>query len=448
MARAHRDEGSSYRGPTPAPLAPPKWQRRVFVERPGELAALAERLAAAHVIAIDAEFVQPRVRAAGEPTQRLALLQFAIDDGYEASYVVDALRLADLSRLQPSLENGAILKLFHGVSADARALATRDLYARHILDLEAVSRSIFGQRESGLQTMLQRACGIRLDKTFQRADWGRRPLTPAMIAYAAHDAEMTYVLFGWLTTHYPWAVVAHELPADPAPPAVAEWILPALESPQMRSVELALAESVPSGETGAQERDLTQALSAVTYPSHRARVLRLIGELELASLAPIVRPYLAGLTTEERAGAARTLGRLRDWQSQPALEALLGDPVHDVRQAAETALELLKHGPPKPVSRHERLDAAARDGSLGGSHGGARGARAGPRTWVVEGGGTRPGAAHDTDDLEDPHDWRTALRRRFGVGVSDREDQSADGTAGSNGDDVNESRAPASDDEK
>src|SRR5260221_2026403 len=232
MAQGQGETGGGYWGATPPPIEPPRWQRRLFIERPVDLTALAAELATAHIIAIDAEFVQPRVRAPEDPTHRLALLQLAIDNEFGASYVVDAPRLADLSRLQPPLENGTILKLFHGISADARVLATRGLYARHILDLEAVSRSIFGQRESGLRAMLQRACGIRLDKSFQRADWGRRPLTPAMIAYAAHDAEMTYVLYGWLKMHYPWAVAAHEVPADPAPPPVAQWIVPVLEAPR------------------------------------------------------------------------------------------------------------------------------------------------------------------------------------------------------------------------
>ena len=38
--------------------------------------------------------------------------------------------------------------------------------------------------------MLQRAFHYRLDKSLQRTDWTRRPLPPAMVAYAARDAEM------------------------------------------------------------------------------------------------------------------------------------------------------------------------------------------------------------------------------------------------------------------
>jgi hypothetical protein len=414
MARARdearQEEGGGYRGPTPPPVEPPSWRRRVFVERPADLAALAAELAAAHVIAIDAEFVQPRMRSHDEPPHRLALLQLAIDNEYRASYVVDTLRLADLSRLQQPLENGAILKLFHGVSADARVLATRSLYARHILDLEAVSRSIFGQRESSLQAMLQRACGVRLDKSFQRADWSRRPLTPAMIAYAARDAEMTYALYGWLQAHYPRAVAAHELPAVAAA-SVAAWILPALESPRLRSVEQSLDDAGLSRDTATQRDDLAQALAAVTLPSQRTRLMRLISDLELAGLAPELRPYLSSQAAEERAGAARALGRLRDWQSQQTIEVLLHDPVQDVRQAAQIALEVMKKGPTQPAPRRERAEPGSRHQPSGW--------HTGPRTWVVEGETTGAEAV-------DANDWRAALRQRFGGSGGDPDGHDAD----------------------
>jgi hypothetical protein len=429
MARAQGGREAGYRGLGPPPVAPGSWKRRIFVERPAELAALAERLATAHLIAIDAEFAQPRLRSAGEPPHRLALLQIAIDDGYEASYVVDTLRLANLSPLAPPLANGAILKLFHGIGADARVLATRDLYARHTLDLEAVSRSIFGQRESGLQAMLQRACGIRLDKTLQRADWGHRPLTPAMIAYAARDAEMTFVLYDWLRTHYPPIVAAHEIPAESTLPDVADWMLPILESTRMRSVESALADTDLSAESAAH--DLAQALGGVTHPAQRARLLRAIGELGLMTVAPVVRPFLAAVTTEERAGAARALGRIGDWQSQRELEALLHDPVEDVRQAAETALEALKKGPQQPAGpRRPRTS-----NPLGPS--------GGPRSWTIE--GERTGAA---DEALDPNDWRAALRQRFPVVTDDDEASGADDSdAGSSTEQAGAANVPAPDEQ-
>ncbi|HKT39063.1 MAG TPA: hypothetical protein VJR48_11880, partial [Ktedonobacterales bacterium] len=148
----HPTDTAGYLGTTPPQVAAPTWQRRVLIERPADLIALAADLAGAHVIALDAEFAQARVRSPDEPSHRLALVQIACDNDYRVSYVVDALRIADLSPLHSAFEHPAILKVFHSIGSDARVLAARDLIARHTLDVEAVSRAIFGQQESGLQT--------------------------------------------------------------------------------------------------------------------------------------------------------------------------------------------------------------------------------------------------------------------------------------------------------
>ena len=383
-----------YLGELAAPTTAPVWKRRLYVDRPADLRAVANEVSAARVLAIDAEFSQSRVRSPDEPAHRLALLQLACDNGQRASYVIDALRLADLSPLRSALENPDVLKLFHGISADARVLAARGLEARNTLDLEAVSRSIFGQRESGLQTMMRRAAGIRLDKSLQRADWSRRPLTPAMVAYAARDAEMTLVLYGWLREQYPWAVALHESPADQPAPAVAEWILPYLEGARPRPVALAIAEAGIANNLARQQDDLRAALVGVRHPNQRARVMRLITDLELAHLAPDLRAFITATASEERAGAIRALGRLHDIEALPLIYPLLEDFVQDVRQAAHLAIEQLSSATPRRHhhgQRHPHLPA-------------------GPVKW------TSAASEEDETPSGSADDWRAKLRAKFGSG--------------------------------
>jgi hypothetical protein len=379
------NDATGYRGTSAPPAAAPNWQQRRYIDRHADLAALTAALEHAHLLAIDAEFWQPRVRGPDEPSHRLALLQIAIDNDCRASYVVDAMRLSDLSPLRPALEAPHILKLFHGIGADARVLATRGLVARYTLDLEAVSRSIFGQRESGLRAMLQRACGIRLDKSLQRADWSRRPLTPAMVAYAARDAEMTLVLHSWLAEHYPWAIALHQSAPDEPSPAIAEWVLPYLDGARPRPAYLAVADAGIADDIHAQEDALREALSAVQHPSQRTRVIRLITDLELKGLAHDVRPYLTSLASDERAAAARAAGRLRDMGAQAVLRLLLDDPVQDVRQAAHLALDTLGNAPTP-----------------------ARARPSGPITWTSGNAGAGAGQ-HDLDG------WQARLRADFGM---------------------------------
>ncbi len=391
-----------YTGPPAPQIAAPAWQRRIVVERPADLAALARELAGAHVVALDAEFAQSRVRAQDEPPHRLAVLQLAFDNDYRASYVVDALRLADLSPLRAIFANHRILKVFHGIGADARVLATRELVARNTLDIEAVSRSLFGQHESGLQSMLQRAAGVRLDKSLQRADWSRRPLSPPMVAYAARDAEMTYALYRWLTTNYPAMVALHHIAAEEPEPNVAGWIVPYLEGSRPKPAAAAVAEAGIAGDRAAQQRDLRAALAAVRHPPQRARVMRLIADLDLRALADDLRVYLEAPAAEERAGAARTIGRLGDRSAILALRALLHDSVQDVRQAAQVALEHLENAPRRALPRAPRTPQTGADARAARGGSGGRGAV----RWSSDNGadGESSGGA----------EWQQRLRQRYG----------------------------------
>src|SRR5207302_4269629 len=151
------------------------------------------------------------------------LLQLSVE---QHCFVLDTLRLNDLSPLTAVIADPEIIILLHGAGADMRVMSERGLNVAHYYDLEAASRSIFGQHESSLPAMLLRALNIRLDKSLQRTDWTRRPLPPAMVAYAARDAEMTLALYQWLNEHYSWALKLHESTNLHEP--VAAWIEPFL----------------------------------------------------------------------------------------------------------------------------------------------------------------------------------------------------------------------------
>jgi hypothetical protein len=301
------------------------------------------------VVAVDAEFTQVRARTqqndAFTTSQRLALLQLAIDG---KCFVVDALRLNDLSSLNIVLENPGVIILLHGAGADLRVMAERGLNVAHYFDLEAASRSIFGQNESSLAAMLQRAFQIRLDKSLQRTDWTRRPLPSAMIAYAARDAEMTLALYYWLNEHFPWALKLYDSLNLQIP--VASWIEPFLRGSSSVPVDAAVAEAMDKGTIRNMEQvyaDTKAALAVLTHPMRRSRLLRVIADLSLVSLAPDIELMLHAQTAEERTAAIRTLGRLGVEQSKTLIIPLLQDPVQEVRKAAQTALRTASQREPR-----------------------------------------------------------------------------------------------------
>ena len=111
-----------YLGSTPPPDTPPGKGKRGWVDRPEQLLHAVSVLAQASVVAVDAEFTQVRSRVLVDnatSAQRLALLQLAVE---QECFVVDALRLHDLSPLKEVVENSAIVILLHGAGADLRVI--------------------------------------------------------------------------------------------------------------------------------------------------------------------------------------------------------------------------------------------------------------------------------------------------------------------------------------
>ncbi|MBO0789961.1 MAG: hypothetical protein J2P36_03300 [Ktedonobacteraceae bacterium] len=376
------DISPGYLGPTP-PIGPiPQRGERLWVDRPEQLLQAVKLLTTSSVVAIDAEFTQPRSsRHGGSSVPRLSLLQLAIQ---KHCFVVDTLRLGDLSPLEAVVANPNIMVLLHGAGADIRVMAERGLHVSQFYDLEATSRSIFGQRESSLASMLQRAFNYRLDKSLQRTDWTRRPLPSAMIAYAARDAEVTLALYYWLDQHYHDILQLHK--NNGQRPLAASWIEPFLRgssplAPEM-AVEEALAEGILSSKTQI-ETDCRAALQTLTHPMLRSRLLRLIADLSLAPLVPDLLLLLHASTSDERAGSIRALGRLGVKSAHEALQSLLQDPVYDVRKAASIALRNLAQAP----RQHRAPSAIAPDGS---------------RSWSTE--------PSEQDDNNNTGGWKSRLR--------------------------------------
>jgi 3'-5' exonuclease len=375
-----------YLGITPPHGQLPVKGQRTWVDRPEQLLHAVDALKGSDVVAIDAEFTQVRGHIQTGVTtfpHRLALLQLAID---HHCFVVDALRLNYLSPLTTVVENPDVIILLHGAAADLRVMAERGLNVAHYYDLEASCRSIFGQHESSLAAMLQRAFHVRLDKSLQRTDWTRRPLPPAMVAYAARDAEMTMALYYWLNEHFPWALKIHE--STNQQERVAAWIEPFLRGASPVPAEVAVAEAMEHGSILNQEQlslDCRAALVTLTHPMRRSRLLRLIADLSLVELSSEIEPLLAAQTAEERAAAIRALSRLDSEQGKVLIQPLLHDPVQDVRKAAQIALR-------SPSNKEPRDKLATRVKSTDGA-----------RSWTV-------GETGSSDDS----DWKARLRSIIG----------------------------------
>jgi len=380
-----------YLGVTPPPDPPPARGERLWVDRPEQLQGAVDVLGQARIVAIDAEFTQMRSHIhTSTSSNRLALLQLAID---HQCLVVDAWRLADLSPLLTVTEDPQISILLYGAGADMQVMAERGLTMVHYIDLEAASRSIFGQHESSLTAMLKRAFNIRLDKSLQRTDWTRRPLPTAMVSYAARDAEMTLALYYWLDQHYTWALRLHEHLGQQG--QVAAWIEPFLRGTSPIPAEMAVKKAIKQGILQEEQvyADCRAALATLVYPMQRSRLLRLIADLSLVQMAVEIETLLNVQASDERAAAVRTLARLRVEQATALIRPLLQDPVYDVRKAAQTALLNLSDN-----AQHQQRVVPTRTCSIN-RHSTADGSR----SWIV-------GETSGTNIDDDKSEWKARLR--------------------------------------
>ena len=118
--------------------------------------------------------------------EQVCLIQISIPG---ADYLVDPLALGDLSALGPLLADPEVLKVLHGAEYDLVVLH-RDFgfVLANLFDTMWASR-ILGWPAHGLAALLKAHFDVTLNKRYQLANWGLRPLPPAQLDYARLDTH-------------------------------------------------------------------------------------------------------------------------------------------------------------------------------------------------------------------------------------------------------------------
>ena len=118
--------------------------------------------------------------------ERVCLIQFSIPG---CDYIVDPLEIRDLTVLQPLFADTAIEKVFHAAEYDMICL-WRDFGFKvsGLFDTMIAARAL-GWEQVGLAAILREKFSVSVSKRFQRADWGKRPLSAAQLAYAQLDTR-------------------------------------------------------------------------------------------------------------------------------------------------------------------------------------------------------------------------------------------------------------------
>ncbi|RYE81923.1 MAG: ribonuclease D [Myxococcales bacterium] len=141
-------------------------------------AALA-RFAEAPVVGLDTETAwEPTVRAF-----RLALVQLALPG---ETLVLDPLTVP-LDLLRPVIESPSVRLVAHNASFDRGQRGAVGLHAAHVVDTLTLAQHALPLPSHTLADVVSALFGVTLDKSLQRSNWRRRPLTDAQLAYAAAD---------------------------------------------------------------------------------------------------------------------------------------------------------------------------------------------------------------------------------------------------------------------
>lgn len=157
-------------------LPPPVW-----VATQTELRALVKELSQHSSVAVDTE--SNSLHAYHE---QVCLIQFSTAD---TDYLVDPLALDDISSLEKIFSSSKIEKIFHAAEYDLICLKRDfDFSVTNIFDTRWAVR-VLGYAKDGLDGLLGEKFNVKVNKKYQKADWGRRPLPPEQINYARLDTH-------------------------------------------------------------------------------------------------------------------------------------------------------------------------------------------------------------------------------------------------------------------
>lgn len=146
----------------------------------GSMQRACEALRSAGRIGLDTEFMRERTFY-----PRLCLVQISTN---ERIYCLDPLELDDLDELWDTLTLASWV--LHSGRQDVEVLYLLTGHMpRRIFDTQIAAGLLGYAPQLGYGALVSELCGVALPKTHTRADWSRRPLTPALLEYAAQDVE-------------------------------------------------------------------------------------------------------------------------------------------------------------------------------------------------------------------------------------------------------------------
>ena len=152
-----------------------------IIDSPKKLHQMVEDLKRQPFIAVDTES-----NSLHAYQEQVCLIQISTP---KTDYLIDSIALTDLGELAEIFSNPAIQKVFHAGDYDIATLKRDFGFEIHNVFDTMLAATALAEPAIGLAALLEKHFDLKIEKKYQRANWGKRPLDPEMLAYAQNDSH-------------------------------------------------------------------------------------------------------------------------------------------------------------------------------------------------------------------------------------------------------------------
>jgi ribonuclease D len=163
-----------------------------YLSDPAQIAEAAEALRRETVIGLDTETYWD----AKTNISYVSLAQLSARDG---DVIVADVLSAGVEPLRALLEAPEVRMVAHNARFDEAMLRGAGVKTYGLVDTLRMSRMALSLNSHSLASVSEHLLGLPMDKSLQRSNWRRRPLTRAQIEYAALDARIAILVYDELS---------------------------------------------------------------------------------------------------------------------------------------------------------------------------------------------------------------------------------------------------------
>jgi ribonuclease D len=163
-----------------------------YLSDPAQIAEAAEALRREKVIGLDTETFWD----AKTNISYVSLAQLSARDG---DVIVADVLSAGVEPLRALLEAPEVRMVAHNARFDEAMLRGAGVKAYGLIDTLRMSRMALSLNSHSLASVSEHLLGLPMDKSLQKSNWRRRPLTRAQIEYAALDARIAILVYDELS---------------------------------------------------------------------------------------------------------------------------------------------------------------------------------------------------------------------------------------------------------